>query len=1020
MKRSYRWVFLCLVALAVPAWAETNFEGAVADYNAGRFAQAKAEFEQLIQAAGDAQTTQTAQSARAAQAPQTDQDAPADQGTKSAQAAPDAQAALQHLAESKYFLAVSAFGAADYGGFASAANAFIAQVPNAPAFLYDHLRYQTALIPFMQGKWDEAKASLDGFTTAHPGAVEALDARIVITHCLFNQNAYAEFTAKAQALVAQYGTQAEAKGRLEPMEFNLARVPFNQEKWAEAQAALEGFIAAHPNSAANELAEYYVTGCLLSQKDYAQFKAKAEAFIQKHPSGPNPVEALSLRYNLAMVPFNQQKWAEAKPALEGFAQAHPDATQILDAQLAAARSIFNLGSYDEAKTKAQALMAQYGDKAKAGLEALNFDLACVPFNQEKWAEAKTALAAHAAAYPGSATAELAEYDAAQCLMGQKAYAEFKQQAQELIQKHPAGPSPEQAAELRYCLAFCCFETADYAGFASVAEDFLTKYPNASADQRQQVQYNQALVPYRQEKWAEAKTALEAFAQAQPEAPLAAHALYKVTECLANQKSYEDYKQAGEAFLAKYPSGPTPEMALSLRYGMARVPYLEEKWDEARAPLEAFVTSYPDAAEALEARIAATQCLYHLKSYDEFKTKAQALLARPDAADKAVHASLEPLSYNLAQVPMNQGKWAEAKPALEAHAAAYPDAPLSLYAQYQALECLSNLHAYDEFKQAALAYLEQHPAAPSLGLSEWLRYNVAMIPYNQNKYTEAVESLGKYATEHPYSPSAMEARFNAIMCLYLHGDYEAFRDKALSFLMQYPKAGNVQVGELQFTIARSLLDQGKYQEAMAKFEQIITMDLSPKTICLARLMLGQTMVAYAESIRKPGNESKADETMAKARMALKDAREKTLTAIFDEVNEGNRIEMATTMLETCFNTEKDITALARTAQALSEHFRSATKDWAYGLFWLGIARMSYNMQDLKGAGEAFDSILNAHIEDSDLGEHLPTQAIYWRISVAQAQGDNALSRDLITKIRNEMPDGPVKVRAMEQYGPLLNP
>ena len=90
-----------------------------------------------------------------------------------------------------------------------------------------------------------------------------------------------------------------------------------------------------------------------------------------------------------------------------------------------------------------------------------------------------------------------------------------------------------------------------------------------------------------------------------------------------------------------------------------------------------------------------------------------------------------------------------------------------------------------------------------------------------------------------------------------------------------------------------------------------------------------------------------------------------------------------------------------------------------MLWLGIARSRLNPPDLAGAAEAFDSALSANVTEFNVDDHLPTMAAYWRTWVAKRQDDMVTARAMLIKIRDEMPDGEWRRKALARYGDLLN-
>lgn len=113
-------------------------------------------------------------------------------------------------------------------------------------------------------------------------------------------------------------------------------------------------------------------------------------------------------------------------------------------------------------------------------------------------------------------------------------------------------------------------------------------------------------------------------------------------------------------------------------------------------------------------------------------------------------------------------------------------------------------------------------------------------------------------------------------------------------------------------------------------------------------------------------------------------------------------------------------LVSAADAYAATKTTGTKEWATGKMWSAVGRVHKNPPDLEGAAVSLDTIIDTNIADQNAADHVPTNALYWRVWVAQQQGDMDRARQTVKKIRDKMPAGPARDRALTKFSSLLNP
>ena len=423
MKSIFQWVVFCLLAAGSAAWAQT------AETTSGTL-------------------TETLQSGEASVA--------------------------QTLLTSKYITTLALYDQKDYAGFASQAETFIQQNPAAPKEVMDVLRCNLATVPFMQGKWSEARVALRTFIDENPTASGLLpEAAYNEALCYFHEKAFTEFEQKAQSYFTQY--PAATGDKLDQLGFYQAMVPRVKGEWGEAYTKLSAFAASHPSSNPAVEARLQAAECLFQLGRYEEYSAQAASFLAQCTSASAEQREM-VTYRQAMVPFMQQKWTEAEQALGAFAAAHPGSKRGVEAQYESLMSLSRKGDLEGFKQKAGVLLAAppeaLTDDAK---RELGFGLAMVPFVQGKWSEAQGAL-------------------------------------EEFAKAHSASPL---ATEAQYHRMISFFQAREFDAFAQQAASFATEHPQATKEQLDAVPLYLARVMAEQGKWSEAADKYQEIVSATP-------------------------------------------------------------------------------------------------------------------------------------------------------------------------------------------------------------------------------------------------------------------------------------------------------------------------------------------------------------------------------------------------------------------------------------------------------------------------------------------------------------------------
>jgi hypothetical protein len=116
--------------------------------------------------------------------------------------------------------------------------------------------------------------------------------------------------------------------------------------------------------------------------------------------------------------------------------------------------------------------------------------------------------------------------------------------------------------------------------------------------------------------------------------------------------------------------------------------------------------------------------------------------------------------------------------------------------------------------------------------------------------------------------------------------------------------------------------------------------------------------------------------------------------------------------------REFDELVNVADTILAQKQVGTKGWANALNARAIGKTMKPEPDLVGAAADLDQVLAANIEHADLQNHIPTRAAFWRAYVAEAAQDTATLRSIARMIRDDMPDNPYRMQALERYADAL--
>jgi hypothetical protein len=414
------------------------------------------------------------------------------------------------------------------------------------------------------------------------------------------------------------------------------------------------------------------------------------------------------------------------------------------------------------------------------------------------------------------------------------------------------------------------------------------------------------------------------------------------------------------------------------------------------------------------RPSAALCSFHAGALSDFKQRAEAFLAQQPAATAE---QKEQLGYALALAPYLQSKWAEAAAALRDFAAAHAGSPRGRDAQFYAAESLFSQNEHNEFKLKAAAFLQEHPEAPKVQRDE-LKFSLAQIPFCQHKWSEAQAALDALVAEDANTSFTSRARSQAAQSLFYQEKYGEFKSRAAALLADRKDLPARDAEHLRFYLARTALLERQWRQAADKLNQFRSQYPNSALKQIVEYSRAEALLELARAVQDTDTTQSAA-LLSQGQAAMTEARSNTQTAASAEADAEKRFTIELMGLESWY-AEKNYEELAKAAERLAGQYEKPARGWAMSTLWLGIARVNLKPQDLKGAAEAFEAVLTENKESPVEADRVLTSAAFWRAAVAELQGDAAKERELALKLRDELPESPLRTAALAQFGRMIAP
>lgn len=732
-------------------------------------------------------------------------------------------AAGQFAAAAKWFGAAAAakdFPLADHATFRQAAAAaqlkqyaeaaaLYAAIPG--AFPQSKYAAQANLLGgkcyYLAGDYDKARPLLEKAAAA--GGEAAAEAAHWTARGLLKQGKPADALAVVEKALAQGAGTPHAPQLLMDQADAVYELPDRRKEAAALYAALG---AKHPKDPIAPQAMYMAAFASVGAGDFQAALGYADAFLAAHAQNEL---AIDVTYLAAESRLQLQQYAEAEKLYTGLLEKWPGGAPVWKVRRGLA--MFLQKKYKETVDALQPVLAELRNPA---LEAeARYLVGASQLELKQPAEALKSLQASVAADPKWRQADDALLALAQAHLLAGSPAEAKQTVRKLIADFPQGRLLDRA---HYRLGEYLYAEKDYQGAAA--------------------EYGLVV-----EKW--------------PDSPLMPAALYGLGWAHLGLNQYAEAEAALDRLVEKHPQDKLVPRARYAR-GMARQQL--GKFQPAMDDVQALLAADPTPAERSDARYVLGLCMAGMKKHGDAAAAFRKLLD-----EDPQYAAKDKVLYELAWALHAAGQPKEAAETFARLAKEHPDGPLAAEALFHQGE-----HAYQggDFAAAAGAYYNAAKKAGDASLGEKATYKLGWAYFRQDDFAHAAQTFQYQRATWPQGPLAGDAAFVEAECLFkqekwlealdaygqvkgpsnkefevlvlLHSAQAAAQlkqwDRALQ-LAQKCAAGHPDsphAPQALYEQGWALQNQGKPDEAVKTYEQVIAKAANQEVAARAQFMIGE--------------------------------------------------------------------------------------------------------------------------------------------------------------------------------------
>jgi TolA-binding protein len=281
------------------------------------------------------------------------------------------------------------------------------------------------------------------------------------------------------------------------------------------------------------------------------------------------------------------------------------------------------------------------------------------------------------------------------------------------------------------------------------------------------------------------------------------------------------------------------------YGFAYQCYMDGNYQTAYEQFAHFAREYPSQDLNLDAEYYAAECLFRMGRYID-ASKRYHLLQMEHPRSKLADDAL----FREAEISFRQGQYEKAQMLFESVLRNYPDGNVAQEAAYRSGEAAFRNEDYKTALKYSRISFEHYPQGT---IRDYGFYSIGYVQEKTGRYAEAQQTYEDFIKEFPSSTlvssaltrigsclyqkkeydkatawlhalndspdpeNAADRLFIRAECLYQLGRFTDAETSYKSFVVGYPHHSKIR--QAQYSLAWSYLEQKKYSEAIAEFDQL---------------------------------------------------------------------------------------------------------------------------------------------------------------------------------------------------------
>lgn len=574
--------------------------------------------------------------------------------------------------------------------------------------------------------YDLAISEWESFLKAFPKDPLAAKAGYYLGICQLQEKQFDKAAASFQAVITNYPkfeSLEDAWLNLASSQYSLA-VSGKPEFFASAAQNYGTLVKSFPQSKHLDEALFYQGESFYSLGKRAEAAAAYSALITTAGLEKSARRADAM-YALGVAQEELSQFAPAGTTYDLFLKEFPQNKLVTEVKMRKAETVLQAGAFPQAATMfAEVAAVPNFASADAALMRQAFCEA----KQDKFAEAAATYAKVATTFPQSTLAAEASLSAGRWFYRGEKWDDATAWLSKAIAAGGNG-----GAEASHWLARVQLKQKKFAEAAATAAKGLTLAPTSPFAANLKIDTADALyeIP---ERRAEAMTAYQQFAAADPKHELASQALYNAAFAAMELKNYDEGLKSTAAFLTTYPQD---KLLADVKYVAAECNLQLKKYPEAEALFKDLTTAYPQHADVDAWRVRQGLTAFLQKKYPE----TVAILGASLASLKSPDAIAE-TQFLIGSSHFYTDKAAEAEAALTASLAANPKWRQADEAMLVLSRSQRKLNKNAEAKALLTKIGTDFPAST---LSDQVQYRLGEVCFALDDFAGAVAAYDKVAT-----------------------------------------------------------------------------------------------------------------------------------------------------------------------------------------------------------------------------------------------------------------------------------